>query len=229
LFKLSSLQKDVVMKSCIALFFIFAVITANAFEWHVYCETTNGMTGNQQLTNAFIQAKAGDTITIHKGTYNLATEEMIFRYEKEDGSFYESAGTCLYSSVDNLTVQGDPNEDKNDIVLSGLGENPASTTGLHTIMRLAGANCVARNLTFYKGTAATSGIVYWNSKVMNTGDNNVYRRGGGLVMMGNGICSNCVFDSCYALHGSGLVGAKEAVKCEFLRNNNNANNNGCAT
>jgi hypothetical protein len=96
-------------------------------------------------------------------------------------------------------------------------------------MRLAGANCVARNLTFYKGTAATSGIVYWNSKVMNTGDNNVYRRGGGLVMMGNGICSNCVFDSCYALHGSGLVGAKEAVKCEFLRNNNNANNNGCAT
>ena len=44
-----------------------AVFSVNAFEWHVYCETTNGMTGNQQLTNAFIQAQSGVTITIHKG------------------------------------------------------------------------------------------------------------------------------------------------------------------
>ena len=204
-----------------------AVLGARAEEYHVYSELKDGLTGNQQLTNAFAKAQSGDTITIHKGTYNLATEEMMFRYENESGAFIGQAGTCLYSTVAGLTVQGDPSAAKGEVVLSGLGSNSASTDGMHAIMRLAGSGCSVSNLTFYKGVANTSGYVYRKGKVMNTDDTSVYRRGGGLFMKG-GVCSNCVFDSCYALHGAGLIGATEAVGCEFLGNNNVANNAGCA-
>ena len=38
---------------------------ACAKEWHVYSTEVDGATGCQQLTNAFAQAKSGDTITIH--------------------------------------------------------------------------------------------------------------------------------------------------------------------
>ena len=51
-----------------------AVLGARAEEYHVYSEVKDGLTGNQQLTNAFAKAQSGDIITIHKGTYNLATE-----------------------------------------------------------------------------------------------------------------------------------------------------------
>lgn len=193
-------------------------------EWHVYAHEVDGMTGNQQLTNAFIQAQSGDTITIHEGTYNLCEVEPIFTYSKEDGTAL-GTGTCLYSAADNLTVQGDPNTAREAIVLSGAD---ASGTSKYAIMRLTGVNAVVRNLTFLKGKANTGGIIYWNGKPMNSSDEYVYRRGGGLTLPINGVCSNCVFNSCYAYQGSGLNAGGEAVNCAFLSNNNVENSGGCA-
>ena len=180
-----------------------AVLAANAVyanEWHVYSSDVDGMTGNQQLTNAFTNAQAGDTITIHAGTYNLTTEEMMFRYASAaDGTLYPTVGTCLTSSVDNLTVRGDPAASRDDIILSGLGSNAATADGQHAIMRLTGANCTVRHLTFYKGTANTGTLYINGSKV---GDAWAYRRGGGLVLSTSGVCEDCVFDSCYAGQGA---------------------------
>lgn len=211
----------------VAVFAGFSVLNpVTAKEWHVYAEPVNGVTGNQQLTNAFIQAQSGDTITIHKGTYNLATEELIFPYSNESGEFL-GTGTCLYSVANNLTVQGDPQTAREEIILSGVGDT-VSGDGKHAIMRLVGEDTIVRNLTFFKGRANTSGAIYWNGKVMNTGDTSVYRRAGGLFMLSSGVCSNCVFDSCYAFHGAALVGGAEAVDCVFVDNNNVANNAGCA-
>ena len=202
------------MKSCIALFLMFAVITANAFEWHVYCETTNGMTGNQQLTNAFIQAQSGDTITIHKGTYNLATEEMIFRYEKEDGSFVGEVGTGLYATCDNLTVQGDPSVPREEIVLSGAGAK-ADGEGQHAILRLSGKNCLVRHLTFVRGYANSGGVIYRGGQAMNTGDDWAYRRGGAVHLTATSRCLDCVFENCYAGHGGAVCNGEEVRGCVF--------------
>ncbi len=213
------------MKSCIALFFMFAVITANAFEWHVYCETTNGMTGNQQLTNAFIQAQSGDTITIHKGTYNLATEEMIFRYEYLDSAdgqvkVHATHGTCLFSTVDNLTVQGDPNVSRDEIILDGNGQ--------HAIMRLTGGSCVVRHLTFTRGSANSNYLVYRDGKQLNT-DKWIYRRGGGLnFSSGKSVCHDCIFDSCYAGQGASVYGGGEVRACRFINDNAVESNAGCS-
>lgn len=212
------------MKSFIALFLMFAVLSANAFEWHVYCETANGMTGNQQLTNAFIQAQSGDTITIHKGTYNLATEELMFRYEYLDETKNEivqdaTQGTCLLSTVDNLTVQGDPSVSRDEIILSGRGSANANSSGQHQIMRLSGSNCIVKHLTFSKGLAQFSKVLYQNGKLVTT-DKWAWRRGAGLYQMSSSVCRDCVFVDGYAGHGGG-AGGGSYYDCLFLRNSGN--------
>ena len=196
-------------------------------EWHVYSDVRNGLTGNQQLTNAFIQAKSGDTITIHAGTYNLATEEMIFRYEKDENrTFHETAGICLYSTEGNLTIQGDPSVSRDEIVLSGMGSKE-SGEGLHSIMRLTGANCVVKHLTFYKGMCNYNNYVWRNGKQVNT-DKWVFRRGGGLMLGANGQCIDCVFDGCYAGQGACIYGGAVAKGCDFLSSGAIAGNSGSA-
>ena len=204
------------------------MFAAHATEWHVYSETRNGLTGNQQLTNAFIRAQANDTITIHAGTYNLATEEMTFRYETDaNGTLHATAGTCLYSRADNLTVQGDSAVASDEIVLSGLGSNAVTQDGQHAILRLDGANCTVRHLAFYKGTANYNAIVYRNGVQQNT-DKWVYRRGGGLALKNDAIVEDCVFDACYAGQGACVYGGLRLSACAFKNSNAVANNAGCA-
>lgn len=201
-------------------------LAAGAADWPVFSYEKDGMTGNQQLTNAFTKAQAGDTITIHAGTYNLATEEMMFRYASDaNGTLYSAAGTCLASSVDNLTVRGDPAASRDDIILSGLGSNAATADGQHAIMRLTGANCTVRHLTFYKGLANTGTLYINGSKV---GDTWAYRRGGGLTLSASGVCEDCVFDSCYAGQGACINVGDTVRGCVFTNSNAVANNAGCA-
>ena len=195
-------------------------------EWHVYSDVRDGRTGNQQLTNAFIQAKSGDTITIHAGTYNLATEEMIFRYEYTNSAHEvvvdDTQGTCLFSSVDNLTVQGDPLANREDIVLSGLGgASETAEDGQHQIMRLEGASCTVKHLTFYKGIAAFDKTMFRDNQLITT-DKWAYRRGGGLYFKkSSSICRDCVFERCYASHG-GAAALGTYYDCLFIRNSGRA-------
>ena len=201
--------------------------SAMAKELHVYSETVNGMTGNQQLTNAFIQAQSGDTITIHKGTYNLATEELVFRNETDaNGTLHATDGICLYSEVDNLTVQGDPLSSRDEIILSGQGDKTAGD-GKHAIMKLKGRNCIVRNLTFRKGFANYDYKVYKAGVHINNGDQWDTRRGGGLYQRNSSVCSNCVFESCYAGQGAAICGGV-IRDCDILSCNAVANNAGCS-
>lgn len=195
-------------------------------DWPVYSEVRDGMTGNQQLTNAFIQAKAGDTITIHAGTYNLSTEEMIFRYEYLDAAdgqvkVHATQGTCLFSKVDNLTVQGDPNVSRDEIILTGRGAAAANATGQHQIMRLQGRHCTVKHLTLSKGFAGWTKEMYRNGKMVQS-DKWVYRRGGCLSLSATSVARDCVIADGYAGHGGGAAGG-EYVDCLFLRNSGNGN------
>ena len=222
---MNEIGKSLGRKLMASLSCVFALTVAHATEWHVYTETVDGLTGNQQLTNAFARAVSGDTITIHGGTYNLATEEMMFRYASDAaGTLYNTAGTCLYSTAKNLTVQGDPAASRDDIILSGMGER-ASGDGLHAIMRLSGDNCTVKHLTFYKGTANTGTLYINGSKV---GDSWAYRRGGGLTLGKDAVCEDCVFDGCYAGQGACLNYGAVARDCVFKNSNAVANNAGCA-
>ena len=208
---------------------IVGAMTVGATEWNVYSTEVGGATGCQQLTNAFAQAKSGDTITIHAGTYNLSTEELMFRYESNAaGDYIGHDGTCLESKVDNLTVRGDPSVARDEIILSGLGSNSVSQDGQHAIMRLTGNNCTVRHLTFYKGRSNTNAIVYRNGAQLNT-DKWIYRRGGGLLMnKTSGTCEDCVFDTCYAGQGAGVYAVNTVRNCVFTNNNAVANNAGGA-
>ena len=44
-------------------------LAAVGAEWPISLGTVNGMTPSQQLTNAVVQASAGDTIRFEAGTY----------------------------------------------------------------------------------------------------------------------------------------------------------------
>lgn len=202
---------------------------ASAREWHVYSAETDGMSGTQQLTNAFKRAQSGDTITIHAGTYNVPTEEMTFRYETDrDGTLHATEGTCVDSLVDNLVVRGDPEVSRDAVILSGLGANAATEDGQHAIMRINGKNCTVRHLTFYRGLANSNYFVYRNRKQMNT-DKWIFRRGGGLNMGDpSDVCEDCVFDGCYAGQGACVYGGGIARNCVFKNSNAVANNAGCA-
>ena len=201
----------------------------SATEWHVYSDTRDGLSGTQQLTNAFKRAQRGDTITIHKGTYNVPTEEMTFRYETDAaGTLHATDGTCLDSSVTDLIVRGDPEASRDEIILSGLGANDATKDGQHAIMRLSGKNCKVRHLTFYRGLANSNYFVYRNGQQMNT-DKWIFRRGGGLNLGdATSVCEDCVFDKCYAGQGACIYGGGEARNCIFKNSNAAASNAGCA-
>ncbi len=203
--------------AAIAVQFAFPVYAA---EWHVRT--------NQELTNAFVQAQANDTITIHKGVYNLTTEEMTFRYETDaNGTLHATDGTCLYSRADNLTVQGDPDVVREEIVLSGLGANAATQDGQHSILRLDGANVTVRHLTFYKGRANSDYIVWRNGLQQNT-DKWVFRRGGGVSLKNDAVVEDCTFNSCYAGQGACVYGGLRLSNCAFKNSNAVSRNNGCA-
>lgn len=189
-----------VAAACLA---IAAAAAVRAAEWHVWPDEVDGMTGNQQLTNAFTKAVSGDVITIHEGTYNLAKGEMTFGFDDASGNLTEN-GICCYSTADNLTVRGAPDEDRDKIILSGLGTKAASAaSGQRQIMRLEGESCTVRHLTFYKGVANTS-TVYRNGKAIAT-SNWVYRRGGGVYFSSSSsLVEDCVFTSCYAGQGAAV-------------------------
>jgi hypothetical protein len=199
-----------------------------AAQWHVYSTVVGGMTGNQQLTNAFAKAQSGDTITIHAGTYNLSTEELMFRYETADGALLADVGTALYSACDNLTVEGDPSAPRESIVLSGAGAK-ADGDGQHAIMRLAGANCTVRHLTFYRGCANSGGVIYREGQALNSeSDKWVFRRGGGLHLTASSRCLDCFFEKCYAGHGAAICNGEEVRGCVFKNIGAVANNAGAA-
>jgi hypothetical protein len=208
---------------------IFVISTAAraiwATEWNVYAYAVSGMTGEEQLTNAFANAQAGDTITIHEGTYNLSNEQQMERYYLSAGASINqipdtTAGVCFKSAADNLTVQGAPGCTRDQVVLSGLGANSPSQNGLHRIMFLSGRNCLVRDLTFFKGMGNFT--IYYNG----TSQGWNYRRGGGLALSNaDSVVSNCVFTSCYAGHGGALAGGK-VYGCEFRGNQAVGSNEG---
>lgn len=102
---------------------------ASATEWHVYSDETDGMTGTQQLTNAFKRAQNGDTITIHAGTYNMTdiSEMMDPYFTSATQTEYTGAGTCYFTMTPNLTIQGDPDCQPDEVVLSGKGTSTTTT------------------------------------------------------------------------------------------------------
>ena len=205
-----------------------AVLGARAEEYHVYSELKDGLTGNQQLTNAFAKAQSGDIITIHKGTYNLATEEMMFRYETDAaGTPHATDGICLYSEVANLIIQGDPTAAREEVVLSGQGSKMTGD-GQHAIMKLKGRNCIVRNLKFYKGNANSDFKVYKNGVHINKSDSWDTRRGGGIYQSTGSVLSNCVFESCYAGQGASVCGGLEMRNCAVIADNAVKNNAGCS-
>lgn len=216
-----------IVSMCAALF--ATLVCSATTEWHVYSDTRDGLSGTQQLTNAFKRAQSGDTITIHEGTYNVPTEEMTYRYETDaNGTLHATDGTCLDSSVTDLTVRGDPEASRESIVLNGQGAATASQDGQHAIMRLSGKNCTVRHLTFYKGRANSNYYVYRGGKQQNT-DKWVYRRGGGLCLGdASCVCEDCVFDGCYAGQGACIYGGGEARGCVFKNSNAVESNSGCA-
>lgn len=182
----------------------------SATEWHVYSDTRDGLSGTQQLTNAFKRAQSGDTITIHTGTYNIIDigEMMDPYFTSATQTEYTGAGTCYYSTVDNLTVQGDPACTPDQVVLSGRGD---STTkyGQRRPMHLGGNNCLVRNLTFAYGNGNFTRYINGVSKGYD------YRRGGGLMMgKSTGVISNCVFYSCYTTQGAAAANG-DYYRCTF--------------
>lgn len=200
---------------------------ASATEWHVYSAETGGMTGTQQLTNAFKRAQSGDTITIHAGTYNVPTEEMLYRFETDaEGTFHATGGVCLYSTAGNLTIQGDPEADRAEVVLSGLGAAAASASGQHQIMLLDGANCTVKHLTFSKGMGDASYAIYRNGSRINASDSWIFRRGGGLRAQKTTVVEDCVFEDCYGGQGACIYNSASATGCRFVRGNCVAQNNG---
>lgn len=200
-----------------------------ADEWHVYSDMRDGLTGTQQLTNAFRRAQSGDTITIHPGVYNVPTEEMTFRFETDaQGTVHATDGVCLYSEAENLTVRGDPAADRSEIVLSGLGAAAETSSGQHQIMLLGGANGKVRHLTFKKGTSNAGYAIYRGGTRLNGSDSWVYRRGGALRALATTVVEDCVFEDCYAGQGACVYSAASATNCRFVRGNCVAQNNGCS-
>lgn len=202
------------MKMTIKVAILMTVLAASgsvcAAEWHVYSEPINGMTGVQQLTNAFARAVSGDTITIHAGTYHMTDigEIMDKYYTAADQTEYGEDGTCYYTLTPNLTVQGDPAVTADQIVLSGAGSS-AGNYGKLRVMHLGGENCTVRNLTFLRGNGNFTRYVNGTSQGWN------YRRGGGLFLTkGTSSVIGCIFESCYAQQGAAVAGGTVA-SCKF--------------
>lgn len=189
---------------------VCTVLACGATEWHVYSTPVNDATGVQQMTNAFKQAKSGDVITIHAGTYNMTDpKEMMDPYFTAAGQTeYGENGTCYYSTVANLTVQGDPACTPDQVVLSGLGTNTGNY-GYRRPLHLTADNCVVRNLKIVHGNC--------NYKRYMDGRDRGYdfRRGGGLMFgKSTSIVSNCVFSYCYAGQGAAVVNGS-MIDCTF--------------
>lgn len=203
-----------------------ALFSAQAAEWHVYSDTREGLSGTQQITNAFACAQDGDVITIHPGVYNVPTEEMTFRFETDaQGTKHATGGICLYSKAKNLTVQGSPEDERTEIVLSGRG---ASESGReHQVMFLEGSGCTVRHLTFRGGIANVTYDIYRNGSLLNA-DRWPFRRGGGLRASTSAVVEDCVFDDCYAGQGACVYGASEIRNCVFTGSSAVAKNAGCA-
>lgn len=176
----------------------------SATEWHVYSDTRDGLSGTQQLTNAFKRAQSGDTITIHAGTYNIIDigEMMDPYFTSATQTEYTGAGTCYFTMTANLTVQGDPACRPDEVVLSGKGTS-ANNYGQRRPLHLGGDNCVVRNLTLAYGNCNFTRYINGVSQGWN------YRRGGGIAFgKATSTVTNCIFHYCYGQQGSAVINGK---------------------
>ncbi len=208
-----------------------------AAEWHVYSEIKDGMTGNQQLTNAFAKAVSGDTITIHAGTYTFTDDDMMFHHQKDaSGTLYAGVnqcfGTCLWTAADNLTIQGDPSALRSEIVLDGASVDGSAIR--RQLMRLEGKNYLIKHLTFKGGVANTEGVVFRDGSQLNTDkDKYTFQRGGAIffsqsIKNSNSMIEDCEFRNCFAREGGAVYNVHTVKQCVFNKNETFWKFNGCA-
>ncbi len=171
-----------------------AALPLHAATWTCYPEITNGMTGAQQVTNAFTQMASGDTILVKPGVYDFTGLAMDVETYTNGGKTYVITNHLdLVPNKRTFTLRGDTDGHWDDsVVFKGDGR--------FLDARLSSKNLTIVNITFDGfdcGRYPCGGS---------------YESRGGCIRCDNWstsliqMATNCVFRNCKAYNGGALNG-----------------------
>ena len=197
------LLRDSALRLSLAVSLPFASSVALAAEWLIPSpECGNNNAAVIALTNALAQAQAGDTVTLAKGTYDLAG------FVSDSHATY--LDSHLYMPGRKILLRGTPSCTRDEVVLKGGGIR---------ILRIAEKSNgydkapAFENLTFTNGvTAYWAGAVFLNG---NDGDCGYY--------------TNCAFRCCSANDRCGTAWGGTFSQCYFEGNSAGKNYAGCSS